>query len=180
MFLAIRTKRKTRWTYAETNSDFNIWSLSDTTVNSKSKTNTDVMKTYDWSHVTHWRSAHYTQRERQERRARWIFRFVDSCPSLSICREGLGICLRHSGSSWDFQFCHPTRCSADFPTPSCWPLLFIPRNAHGFLNKFFKFLIRHQVWKFSMMQELNDHVSLRSMMVSTIRIHLAVELIPFL
>ena len=114
MFLAIGTKRKTRWTYAETNSDFNIWSRSDMKENSKSKTNTDFMKTHDWSHVTHWRSAHDTRREREERRACWIFRFVDSCPSLFICREGRGICLRQSRSSWNFQFCHLSRCSGDF------------------------------------------------------------------
>ena len=145
MFLTIGTKRKTRWTYAETKSDLNIWSRSDTTVNSKSKTNTDVMKTYDWSHVTHWRSAHDTRRERQERRARWIFRFVDSCPSLSICREDLGICLRQSRSSWNFQFCHLSRCSGNFQIASCCPNCSSLVILMDFFFNFFKFLIHYTI-----------------------------------
>ena len=54
-----------------------------------------------------------------KRNARWIFRFVDSCPSLSTCREGLANFLRQSRSSWNFQFCHTSRCSWNCPIASC-------------------------------------------------------------
>ena len=153
MFLTIRTKRKTRWLYAETNSDFDIRSHSDTTEDPKSKTNTDVMKTHDWSHVTHWRSAHDTRREREERRARWIFRFVDFCPRLSICREVLGIYLRQSRSSWNFQFCHLSRCSGNFPIASC-SLTSVHPSQHSWIYlNFFTFLIHYAIWTFSMIQK---------------------------